>query len=106
MLKQGRKLYETKVKCDTDREENKIGALSYWKQQRSTGKEQREFEANCLLVEKEFETLRMISQYKHRVEPCKYTCNFILGLVTIVVFFIIFVHMWVSSTLRSPNDKT
>jgi hypothetical protein len=31
MLKEGRKLYETKVKCETDREDKKIGVLSYWK---------------------------------------------------------------------------
>jgi len=100
MLKEGRKLYETKTKCDTDREESKIGVFSYWKQSRENNKKQREFESNCILVEKEFETLRKIAQYKHKVEPCRYTCNFILGMFTTVIFFIIFVHMWVAGTLR------
>ena len=70
------------------------------KENRKNQVAQQEFEANCILIENDFRKLNQIAQYRNKVEPLKYTCNFILGCVTAVTFVIFFVHMWVAGTLR------
>jgi hypothetical protein len=105
ILEQGRDLYENRLKIDVDKEEGKIGRFAYMRESRKSTTEQHEFEANCILIEREFENLQATAQYKHKVEPLKYTCSFILGLLTIVLFFIIFVQMWTAGTLRYDDKQ-
>jgi len=105
MLGQGRELYEGKIKMDAEREEGRLGIFGYWKGQRASNKTQHEFEANCMLIEKDFEQLNMIAQYKHKVEPCRYTFNFLFGLIGLVVSMILFVQMWVAGTLRFEDRQ-
>lgn len=51
LLQIGKSLLEDKAKAD------KASGLSGWKQRRAVGRRQNEFEANCILAEKEFTRL-------------------------------------------------
>ena len=101
MIGQGRKLHDEKVALETKRHDRKeIGLFAYWSQKRTNARKQHEFEANCILVEKDFDNLRKISQYREKVEPLKYTFHFLFGGISVILFFIVFVQLWVAGTLR------
>jgi len=101
MIGQGRKLHDEKVALETKRHDRKeIGLFAYWSQKRTNARKQHEFEANCILVEKDFDNLRKISQYREKVEPLKYTFHFLFGAISVILFFIVFVQLWVAGTLR------
>jgi len=42
----------------------------------------------------------MISQYKVKVEPMKYSCYLIMGLLTTGFSTVIFIHLWLAGSLR------
>ena len=60
---------------------------------------------NCYIVESKFERLNQVAQYKHKVEPCRYKCHFILFVLTMFIFLIIFIHMWIAATLREQGRQ-
>lgn len=52
-----------------------------------------------MLIDKQFERLTTIAQYKNKVEPLKYTCHLLFGIFASVWFFFIFVQMFVAGSL-------
>lgn len=58
LLKEGKSIYEKKTKLDAEKENSRfLTKFKYWSQSRKLDQGQQEFEANCVLVEKEFEKL-------------------------------------------------
>jgi LMBR1 domain-containing protein 1 len=55
---------------------------------------QNEFEANCILIEKDFQRLDQIASYKHKVEPMVYVFKLILGFVCIILSLILVIHIF------------
>ena len=104
MLGKGRGLYEAKMKFDEDKAKKSgdgRNVFSSLMKSRGLEKQQHEFEANCIITEREFQCLHKVAQYNKKVEPCRYIARFILGLVGIIIFFVIFTQMWTGATLRS-----
>jgi hypothetical protein len=105
LLKAGRRLYDDRLALDAKPVSGLTQRYSKMKENRANQKSQQEFECNCILIENDFRKLNMIAQYRNKVEPLKYSCNFILGCISAVVFLIFFIHMWVAGTLRSNNRQ-
>lgn len=100
LLKVGRKLYDDKLELDGKKEGSGFkGIFKNAKEGRSLNKQQHEFEVNCILTEKEFYKLQQVSQYRNKVEPCKYACYLILGVITGIISFIIHIHFYVAGSL-------
>jgi hypothetical protein len=49
--------------------------------------------------------LNQVAQFNKKVEPMRYACNFLTGVVTAVISLIVFIHMWVAGTLRNDNRQ-
>jgi hypothetical protein len=106
MLTDGNSIYKDKTLNDQKYAESKfMSKFSAWKDQRALNKRQQEFEVNCMIIESKFDRLNQISQYKLKVEPLRYTCNFILGVLTAIVGLVIFIHLWVAGTLRNDGRQ-
>lgn len=105
ILLQGRTLYDNKIKVENDHKDGKLGGFSYFSENRKNTKAQHEFEANCILIEKEFERLTAVAQYKHRVEPFKYTCHLIAGIFFSIIFVMFFVQMFVAGSLKFDGKQ-
>ena len=58
-----------------------------------------------MIIEKEFTKLQQISQYNKKVEPCRYTCNFLLGLCSFVLLIVFLTQMFIGGTLRSDGRQ-
>lgn len=65
-----------------------------WKLRRNVQGRQNEFEANCILIEKDFQRLDQIASYKHKVEPMVYVFKLILGFVCIILSLILVIHIF------------
>lgn len=63
-----------------------------------------EYEANCMLAEKEFETLDNVAQYSKKVEPLKFAIYLICGIVCLLFSLMILVHMFLFLLLK-VDDK-
>lgn len=101
VLKSGKDIYEQKLSLDDKLEKgNWMTAVKLWGQQRTANIQQHEFEVNCMIIEKEFTKLQQISQYNKKVEPCRYTCNLILGLCSFVLLIVFLTQMFIAGTLR------
>ena len=62
MLKSGKEIYEQKLIIDNKLENgNWMTSAKLWGEQRSTNINQHEVEVNCMIIEKEFTKLQMIS---------------------------------------------
>ena len=101
LLKQGRNLHKQQEQLEAKISENKFGSFSLEsiKAKRNAKQQEKEFEAHCMLAEEEFDKLNQISQYSSKVEPMKYQCNLILGVVLTVLFIIFFIHMFAAGSV-------
>jgi hypothetical protein len=91
LLKKGKSIYEEKLKLDSSWQNSavkRVFSFNYLRNQAKLSREENEFEVNCILIEKDFQRLNMIAQYKEKVEPLKYSCFFILGIFGPLTFFI------------------
>ena len=59
-----------------------------------------EYEANCILAEKEFNTLDSVSQYRNKVEPLKYALLLICGILCLIISLVIIVHLFLFLLLK------
>ena len=71
-----------------------ISVVSGWKQRRGVQARQNEFEANCIMIEKDFTRLDQVAAYKHKVEPLLYVLKLVLGLLCIVISLIMAIHVF------------
>ena len=44
----------------------------------------------------EFTKLNQIAQYKDKVEPMKYQCHLLVGILMAIFFLVFFIHMFVA----------
>lgn len=64
---------------------NQIKGFSGWRKRRAFNKKIRVFEMKSLLAENEFRVLEKEVDYYKKVEPMKYTCRLILGIISIML---------------------
>jgi len=63
------------------------------------------FETNCIVAEKQYKRLEMISQYRDKVTPCKYNGMLILGLFSFALSVLFMVHIFMYAALRVENKN-
>lgn len=101
VLKSGKEIYEEKLDLDNKLENgNWLTSVKLFMQSRKSNVAQHEFEVNCMIIEKEFTKLQKVSQYNKKVEPCRYTCNLYLGLISFVLLIVFLTQMFIGGTLR------
>lgn len=104
LLKEGRKIYDSKLKLDGERQgAGFFGGLKKMGESRTLNKSQHVFEVNCMITEKQFYKLQQVAQYKKKVEPLKYACYLILGVLCGVISFVIHIHFWVAGALQAEG---
>ena len=54
---------------------------------------------NCVLIEKDFARLQTVAQYNAKVEPCRYWCYLIIGVIFGVWAIYFQVHIWGAGAL-------
>jgi len=67
-----------------------IKGFSGWRKRRAFNRKLRNFECKSLLAEKEYRILEKEADFYKKVEPLKYTCRLILG-----VLFTLFTLNWI-----------
>mmetsp|Transcript_1719 Transcript_1719/g.1627 ORF Transcript_1719/g.1627 Transcript_1719/m.1627 type:complete len:415 (+) Transcript_1719:234-1478(+) len=94
LLQKGKKLLDDKVSAD-----KKTGCGGY-RERRTVRRNLSEFEANCILVEKEFNILDDTRQYNKKVEPMWYAMKLILGILAFIFSLILVIHLFVYVLLK------
>jgi hypothetical protein len=56
-----------------------------------------------VLAEEEFDKLNQITQYSSKVEPLKYQCHLLIGMILTVLFIIFFIHMFVAGSVMKDR---
>lgn len=89
-----------------DKKENdeKKASFSRWRKNRTLNNNQNLFEVNCKLVEKEFNKLDQVAAYSERVEPCKYGCYLVIGILAAGLSILLLVHWFIAIALK-VDDK-
>ena len=106
LLKKGKSIYEEKLKLDSSWQNSavkRVFSFNYLRNQAKLSREENEFEVNCILIEKDFQRLNMIAQYKEKVEPLKFSCFFILGIITFCLMIIFHVYLWSAGFLNQRS---
>lgn len=92
MLK-GKELVELKSKA-ADEEQGKGKPFQRFMAKRKLTSEQHKFETNCSLAEAEFNKLDSIAAYSSRVEPCRFVCYLIFGILMGIASLIFVIHIF------------
>jgi len=100
LMNEGKSLNEQKKKVEEER-----WSCNKWGTQRKLNNEQHKFETNCMIAEREFERLDMIAAYKDKVEPCKWTCYLVLGVLSAVLSVVFMIHIFLYAVLKVENKN-
>jgi len=99
LIQIGKELLEDRIKADKASgckcyHSFNFHLVSGWKQRRNVQGRQNQFEANCILIEQDFQRLDQVAAYKHKVEPMMYVLKLILGIICIVISLIMMIHIF------------
>ena len=93
LLKKGRELVEVKQQT-LNEGKGKGRPLKRFLAKRKLNNEQHSFETNCQLIEAEFNKLDSVAAYASRVEPCKFFCYLLFGILMAIASLVFMTHIF------------